>query len=51
MSRLPFPRPYCKSLSFGFNISILLMGILLGVSFVPSLLFILMLAILHSAAI
>ncbi|CAH3103488.1 unnamed protein product [Porites lobata] len=31
MSRLPFPRPYCKSLSFGFSISILLMGILLGV--------------------
>ena len=51
MSRSPFPRPYCKSLSFGLNISILLMGILLGVSFVPSLLFILMLAILHSAAI
>jgi len=48
---LPFPRPYCKSLSFGFNISILLMGILLGVCFVPILLFILMLAILHSAAI
>ncbi|CAH3133888.1 unnamed protein product [Porites lobata] len=51
MSRLPFPRPYCKSLSFGFSISILLMGILLGVSFVPSLLFMPMLAILHSAAI
>ena len=51
MSLLLFPTPYCKSLSFGFNISIHLMGILLGVFFVPSLLVILMLAILHSAAI
>ena len=34
MSRLPFPRPYCKSLSFGFNISVLLMGIPLGACFV-----------------
>ena len=50
-SLLPFPRAYCKSLSFGFNISVLLTGILLGVCFVPILLFTLMLVIFHSAAI